>query len=130
MLRDSLLDALHAKKLSRELILIVYRSLSVPSVHWEDMSIYFAFGLPQTKKGRDSIFVVVDRFFKKMIFIPCYKSDDPIHVAYLFFCEIVRLCGVSTTIISYHGFVVLIFLATFGDVYWLRCTWCYMSCTH
>ena len=48
--------------------------LPVPSRPWESVSMDFVGGLPLSRKQHDYLYVVVDRFGKMCILMPCKKS--------------------------------------------------------
>jgi hypothetical protein len=78
----------------------LYMPLPVPRVPWADISMDFVLGFSRTKRGRDSIFVVVDRFSKMAHLFPVIRATMLLILLTYFFQEIVRLHGMPSTIVS------------------------------
>ena len=74
--------------------------LGVPGWKWEEISMDFIDGLPRSRKGNDSIWVIVDRLTKFAHFIPVRSNRTARSLAHLYFKEIVRLHGVPKSIVS------------------------------
>ena len=63
----------------------------------------FIVGLPRTRDGYDSIWVIVDRLTKVAHFIPMRTTYTSAKLAELYMSRIVCLHGVPKKIVSYRG---------------------------
>lgn len=97
--------------------------LPVPKGPWQDISMDFIVGLPPSLSGGvacDSILVVVDRFSKMAVFMPCLSTTDAKSMAQMILTGVVSKYGAPRTIVSDRG-------TTFTSEYWG--TLCYYLAT-
>jgi hypothetical protein len=78
----------------------LYTPLPIPSRPWESISMDFVGGLPMSRRGHDYIYVVVDRFSKMCILMPCTKQVTTEQMAQLFFQNVWVHFGFPKSIIS------------------------------
>jgi hypothetical protein len=77
--------------------------LPIPDWKWDKVGMDFITGLPRTKSGYDSIWVVVDHLTKVAHFIPVKTTYTSAKLAKIYMKEIVRLHGVPKGIVSDRG---------------------------
>src|SRR6266540_7481971 len=77
--------------------------LAVPSWKWEDIHMDSIVGLPRTKKGYDSIWVIIDRLTKTAHFILVNTIYWAKTYTELYIARIVCLHGIPKTITSDRG---------------------------
>jgi hypothetical protein len=77
--------------------------IPIPSWKWEDISMDFIVGLPNTSQRHDSIWVIVDRLTKTAHFLPVHTTYTARKYAEIYLDQIIHLHGIPKTIISDHG---------------------------
>nr|GEV36568.1 retrotransposon protein, putative, Ty3-gypsy subclass [Tanacetum cinerariifolium] len=76
------------------------QQLDIPVWKWDEISMDFVTGLPQTQRRHDAIWVVVDRLTKSAHFLPIRKDYPVSRLAEIFQQEIVRLHGTPSAIVG------------------------------
>jgi hypothetical protein len=74
--------------------------LKVPEWKWEKIGMDFIVGLPRTRDGYNSVWVIVDRLTKVAHFIPVKTTDTVVKLTELYNSRIVCLHGVPKKIVS------------------------------
>jgi hypothetical protein len=77
--------------------------LKIPEWKWEENGMNFKLGLPHTRNGYDSIWVIVDRLTKVAHFIPVKTTYTRVKLAELFNSRIMCLHRVPKKIVSDRG---------------------------
>lgn len=95
-------DAKFVKLLKVSYKILVLHAASHCRMPLEKLVHGFYFGSPADSTRYGFCFVGIDRYLKMAHFIACTKTTDAIHVANLFFEEVVPLNGVPKFIISDH----------------------------
>ena len=75
-------------------------SLEVPGWKWDFISMDFVTALPKTKNSNDTIWVIMNRLMKYVLFVPIKEKWKKKQLAKTYIKHVVRLHGVPTDIIS------------------------------
>jgi hypothetical protein len=96
-------DTCQRKKASHIKSAGALQPLLIPSWKWDDISMDFIVGLPNTSQHHDSIWVIVDRLTKVAHFLLVHTTNKAHKYAELYIDRIVCLQGLPRTIISDRG---------------------------
>ena len=77
--------------------------LPIPDWKWDEIGMDFITGLPRTRSGYDSIWVVVNRLTKVAHFIPVKTTYTSAQLAKIYMSKIVCLDGVLRKVVSNRG---------------------------
>ena len=80
------------------------KPLEIPEWKWENITMDFVVGLPRSPRGKGAFWVVIDKLTKVIHFIPMKTTNSAIVLVPLFIKGIMRLHGVSKSIVSDQDF--------------------------
>jgi hypothetical protein len=78
----------------------LYTPLPIPSRPWETVCMDFLGEFPMSRKGHDYFYVVVDRFSKMCVLIPCKNQVTTEKTTQMFFETVWVHFGLPTSIVS------------------------------
>src|SRR5215216_6580952 len=96
-------DVCHRVKAEHQKPAGLLQPLPIPEWKWDKIGMDFITGLPRTRSGYDSIWVVVDRLTKVAHFIPVKTTYTSAKLAKIYMSRIVCLHGVPKSIVSDRG---------------------------
>ncbi|GJZ25643.1 putative reverse transcriptase domain-containing protein [Tanacetum coccineum] len=80
----------------------------IPEWKWDNITMDFVTKLPKTSQGYDTIWVIVDRLTKSVIFTPMRETDPMDKLARIYLKEVVTRHGIPVSIICDRSFVIAI----------------------
>nr|GEZ35469.1 reverse transcriptase domain-containing protein [Tanacetum cinerariifolium] len=75
----------------------------IPKWKWDNITMDFVTKLPKSSQGYDTIWVIVDRLTKSVIFTPIRESDPMDKLARIYLKEVVTRHEIPVSIINDHG---------------------------
>jgi hypothetical protein len=96
-------DSCQRIKAEHQIPTSLLQTLQIPQLKWDEIGMDFIVGLPRTRAGYDSIWVVVDRLTKVAHFIPVKTTYNSAVLAELYMSRIVCLHGIPKKIASDRG---------------------------
>jgi hypothetical protein len=75
------------------------KPLEMPTWKFENITMDFVVGLPRSPRGKDAIWVVIDRLTKVAHFLPMKTNNSASDLVPLYIKEVVRLHGVPKSIV-------------------------------
>ncbi|GJU41508.1 reverse transcriptase domain-containing protein [Tanacetum coccineum] len=74
----------------------------IPEWKWDNINMYFVIKLPKSSQGYDTIWVIIDRLTKSVIFTPMRETDLTDKLARMYLKEVVTRHGIPLSIIYDH----------------------------